>query len=278
MANILLILFLNIVSAKTSCFHRYLEEKVDFCSCDHPIEATSLSAFSFMEAVLLCSMRCSQIAGCVVYNFFIATNQCQLFNQTLNKFSVLPGCINYFKNDGENPPIIRPLTITVDNELWEFYLNGNNVSVAKHFPNARFWSIPDTYNLTGGIQVIALKTYNYQGDGGFIASTSDSYILTNATWKCSLNYYDGWYKIYYNDSFWPAAKNAIWPTSTNYYPPLSKAAKWIVDSTDCKNCVLYCRKNVIGKFQNICNNFRYRILFKIRLFFVSEYVEPNGCL
>ncbi|ESO04906.1 hypothetical protein HELRODRAFT_171908 [Helobdella robusta] len=241
-----------VISSK-NCFRRLEEGDVDFCSCDHSIEDRSLSTFSFLEALMLCSMRCSQTASCVAYNFFNATNQCQLFNQTLNKFSVMPGCQYYLERgdgfrmlliiltdkfnkyrrstnlflpfDSENFPSNKPLTITVDNMLLEFYLNGKNIPVASNFPNAKVWNIADTYNMTGNVHVIALKTFKNAFDGGFIASTADNYILTNKTWKCTMNYYDGWYKIGYNDSMWPAARYAMWPTSTDYYPPLSLAAR-----------------------------------------------------
>ncbi|ESO04901.1 hypothetical protein HELRODRAFT_171903 [Helobdella robusta] len=231
-----------VIIAKQRCFKPFKEDDVDFCSCDPAIEDRSWSTFSFLEALMLCSMRCSQTASCVAYNFFNATNQCQLFNQTLNKFSVLPGCQYYLKRDrqctitflpfdSENFPSNKPLTITVDNMLLEFYLNGKNIPVASNFPNAKVWNIADTYNMTGNVHVIALKTFKNAFDGGFIASTADNYILTNKTWKCTMNYYDGWYKIGYNDSMWPAARYAMWPTSTDYYPPLSLAARWITDST-----------------------------------------------
>ncbi|ESO04907.1 hypothetical protein HELRODRAFT_171909 [Helobdella robusta] len=85
--------------ANINCFQKFEEDNVSFCSCDPAIEDRSWSTFSFLEALMLCSMRCSQTASCVAYNFFNATNQCQLFNQTLNKFSVVSGCQYYAKND-----------------------------------------------------------------------------------------------------------------------------------------------------------------------------------
>ncbi|ESO04913.1 hypothetical protein HELRODRAFT_171915 [Helobdella robusta] len=99
-AGEVLILNLKIIIATMICFEKFREDNVDFCSCDHPYEDRSLSTFSFIEAFVLCSMRCLQTASCVAYNFFNATNQCQLFNQTLNKFSVPPGCQYYLKKGG----------------------------------------------------------------------------------------------------------------------------------------------------------------------------------
>ncbi|ESO04725.1 hypothetical protein HELRODRAFT_172400 [Helobdella robusta] len=139
------------------------------------------------------------------------------------------------------------LNITVDNELREFYFNGNNISVASNFPNAVYWNRPDSYNLEGDIHVLALKMYNNEFSGGFIASTPDDYILTNKTWKCTLEYYDGWYKIHYNDSLWPDAKLQSWDKDAKLLTYFSPNAKWIIDSTDCKSCLFFCRKSFIGK-------------------------------
>ncbi|ESO04916.1 hypothetical protein HELRODRAFT_171918 [Helobdella robusta] len=154
-AFISLNLWLLSIGAK-KCFQRFEEDNASFCSCDPAIEDRSLSTFSFLEALMLCSMRCSQTASCVAYNFFNATNQCQLFNQTLNKFSVLPGCQYFFKKEEQ----IKPMMINTDDELKEFYFNGENVPVAMNFPHANDWDIPDWLDLSGSMFVLAVKAYN----------------------------------------------------------------------------------------------------------------------
>ncbi|ESO04920.1 hypothetical protein HELRODRAFT_171922 [Helobdella robusta] len=204
------------------CFKPFKEDDVDFCSCDPAIEDRSLSTFSFLEALMLCSMRCSQTASCVAYNFFNATNQCQLFNQTLNKFSVLARLPILFQK--------------------------RNISLQPNFPHALDITTPDRYNLTGNVYVVAAKLHNNMAAGGFIASTADNYILTNETWKCTMNYYDGWYKINYNDSFWPAAQLEIWQGDSTINSFFSKEAKWINHPNDCPNCDFFCRKSFIGEF------------------------------
>ncbi|ESO04910.1 hypothetical protein HELRODRAFT_171912 [Helobdella robusta] len=235
--------------ANINCFQKFEEDSVSFCSCDPAIEDRSWSTFSFLEALMLCSMRCSQTASCVAYNFFNATNQCQLFNQTLNKFSVLSGCQYYLRNGGAE--LNRPLLITADDELQEFFFNGENISLS-YFPNAKNWSQLDTFNMPSEPFVIALKAYNMLFNGGMIAKTPDGYILTNETWKCTTKYYEGWHKISYNDSFWPAGSYSKKLNDTDwlsdpYLVSIFSGADWITNVTACKKCAIYCRKNFIDK-------------------------------
>ncbi|ESO04905.1 hypothetical protein HELRODRAFT_171907 [Helobdella robusta] len=195
------------------------------------IEDRSWSTFSFLEALMLCSMRCSQTASCVAYNFFSATNQCQLFNQTLNKFSILPGCHYYLKKDLS--AFDMNMTNDVDDELREFYINGKNISIASNFSHVKDWTVPDIYHLKGGVTV----------------RSQDNYILTNSTWKCSMNYTDGWYKIIYNDSFWPASKEYL---NSSYQNSIG-ISKWITESNKCEQCIFHCRKRFLGVVQDIEN-------------------------
>ena len=83
--------------------------------------------------------------------------------------------------------------------------------------------------------------------GGLIARTPDDYVLTNNTWKCTSSFYEGWYKIGYNDSLWPAGfvgsrNGKSWPQISSF-----QKAHWIIDESDQKSPYsFYCRKNVIG--------------------------------
>ncbi|ESO04902.1 hypothetical protein HELRODRAFT_171904 [Helobdella robusta] len=226
-----------ITVAKLNCFQRLEEDNVSFCSCDPAIEDRSWSKFSFLEALMLCSMRCSQTASCVAYNFFNATNQCQLFNQTLNKFSVLPGCQYYLKNDKDGIQIKKPLAIHVVDELKEFYFNGNNISAELNFANANNFKLCDRCDLNGNIYVVAVN---------LLVSSDDDFLLTNETWKCTKSYYDGWYKISYDDSFWSDAITVLHPENTDRTGCLSPKAKWIIESSNCSECLFYCRKRFLS--------------------------------
>ncbi|ESO04903.1 hypothetical protein HELRODRAFT_171905 [Helobdella robusta] len=241
-AYLMIIFVMKTFLVNASCVHRLEENNVSFCSCDPAIEDRSWSTFSFLEALMLCSMRCSQTASCVAYNFFSATNQCQLFNQTLNKFSVMPGCQYYYRKDLSATD--KNLTIDVDNQLEEIYINGINVMSALNFPHASEWNIPDVYHLRGDLFVIAVKVYNDLYSGGVVIHTADNYILTNNTWKCTNNYADGWYKIIYNDSFWPAANEFLNPDYKGYIGN----AKWIYGPNKCEYCKFFCRKSFLSNF------------------------------
>ncbi|ESN95496.1 hypothetical protein HELRODRAFT_179269 [Helobdella robusta] len=141
--------------------------------------------------------------------------------------------------------------MSVDNEIREFYVNGNNVSVVPAtFPHALQWDVPDTYILTCGVlYVLAIKGWNNENDGGFIASTPDHYILTNNSWKCTTTYYADWYKTNYDASFWPDAHYGIAQAEAAESPPFptTSAAMWITDPTDCLKCIFYCRKTFTSK-------------------------------
>ncbi|ESN94080.1 hypothetical protein HELRODRAFT_180248 [Helobdella robusta] len=304
----LMIICINILTvfyAHARCFTRFATDGKCFCACDSPFSSTKFSMVSAREAVLLCSMRCSQTADCVAYNFIEGSNQCQLFNQTSKTFSLVPNCQHFTNHDRLQKN--RTLLITADNILTEFYVNGKSISVNENFPHATSWDILDTYALIGPVYVIAVLSRNTNLNGGLIAKTLDGYILTNSTWECTNDFHEGWYRIDYDDSSWPDAKhakqnaednvlnltdavwivggliaktldnyiltNSTWRCTNNtydgwyevgyddsdwpaavvgkrekdkkYFVKNFKPAQWITDESDCKSCAsnFYCRKN-----------------------------------
>ncbi|ESO04918.1 hypothetical protein HELRODRAFT_171920 [Helobdella robusta] len=132
--------------------------------------------------------------------------------------------------------------MSVDNELRELYVNGLNIPVVPAtFPNALLWNVPDTYKLTCRVlYVLAIKGWNNGHYGGLVVSTPDNYILTNKTWKCNITYHSGWYKIKYDDSLWPVARYGSAQGDSSINSQLSPIVKWIIDPTDCLNCIFYC--------------------------------------
>ncbi|ESO04908.1 hypothetical protein HELRODRAFT_171910 [Helobdella robusta] len=98
------------------------------------------------------------------------------------------------------------LTINADNEIREFYVNGENISVALNFPHANQWDIPDSYNLAGSLHALAVKSYN------------------NA----------------YTAAHWGS-----WQGSVKDNAPYSATANWIIDPTDCLTCIFYCRISIV---------------------------------
>ncbi|ESO12544.1 hypothetical protein HELRODRAFT_159102 [Helobdella robusta] len=279
---------LNVIIAKSNCFQRFKEDGASFCSCDRPSDNFTLSTFSCWGALMFCSMACLKAPDCLAYNFWNATNQCQLFNQTLKKYSILSGCQHYIKKSPSRINTI--LTISVDNALIGFYVNGKNISVALNFPHANDVTTADTYNLSATqLHVLAVLARNDGGPNGLIIGSSDDYVQSNSSWKCTPNAYKDWYKINYNDSSWPAASVVL--------PPIIAAivtgmAKWISGLSNCSVCAadFYCRKNFIanlnrlislilnyytsdimrqvvklGKQMSIANDFQYRPTLKTLL-------------
>ncbi|ESO06576.1 hypothetical protein HELRODRAFT_160759 [Helobdella robusta] len=229
------LLFMHLLFRITyaECFTKYERDGTCFCSCDSSVESSYLSTISSVEALILCSMRCSQKSSCVAYNFFTASNQCQLFNKTGNCFRVVPNCHHYFKlTSNVNLALSRSLLITVDNFLLAFYVNGAAVDVPLYFRNAGDWTKTDRYTLAGDVIVLAIKPRNSGGAGRLIAKSSDDYILTNSTWKCTNNSYDGWYEVDYDDSFWPGAVVKRREKNSAHAMLVFMPALWITDSTD----------------------------------------------
>ncbi|ESO04921.1 hypothetical protein HELRODRAFT_171923 [Helobdella robusta] len=192
-----------------------------------------------IRSLLECSSKCSHhvslvdndTATCNAFNY-ISKNAsdpakyCQLFNFNcgfeFEMISNISNCQAYEANESTKG---RVLTMTADNQLKEFYVNGNNISVdPTTFPNANKWNQPDTYNLTCRvIYTLAVKAWNNYIKGGFIANTADHYILTNSTWKCSMNYTENWYEIDFDDSLWPAAYYGKWQGDSKLKPPIKDA-------------------------------------------------------
>ncbi|ESO06566.1 hypothetical protein HELRODRAFT_160748 [Helobdella robusta] len=232
-----------IFNAYAKCFTTFKRDGKHFCACGSSFESSSFPMFSSVEAFMFCSMKCSQSTSCAAYNFFIASNNCQLFNRTVETFAAIPNCQYY--SEIEAPVMKLTLLITVDDELTEFYINGNSVPVALNFPNAKDWRLLDMYELTGAIYVLAIKSFNaLGGPGGLIAKSSDNYILTNSSWKCTNNSYDGWYEVDYDDSFWSDAVVGRRERDNIHVMPGFKPAFWIIDYTDNNySGYFYCRKS-----------------------------------
>ncbi|ESO06567.1 hypothetical protein HELRODRAFT_160749 [Helobdella robusta] len=233
-------------STNAGCFTELVVDGKRLCAMDPSFNSTEFPKSSSREALITCSMECLQTSSCLAYNFRCNSNLCQIFNQPLKSFSVMSDCQYYYKS-GAGLLMNQSLLITVDNELVEFYVNGKAVPVASNFPSANNWIMTDTYELSGDIYVLAVKSFNAGGSGGLIAKTADNHVLTNASWKCTNELYPGWYKLDYDDSFWPAAFVGKRERDLVHAMPIFKPALWITDPSDCSNCLatFYCRKNFI---------------------------------
>ncbi|ESN94077.1 hypothetical protein HELRODRAFT_180245 [Helobdella robusta] len=243
----IVILYLILTSKLCECLKCFTKFE-NYCACDTNFNKSEFSTFSYWDGLFLCSFKCSQTHHCVAYNFWSESNQCQLFNKRLKKFSVVTNCQYYFKEGGSVNN--RSLEFSVDNFLIEFYINGENISVAKNFQGAKVWATVKTYkNLPDELYSVAVLFYNDGGPGGMIAKSSDGYVLTDGSWKCTDTFYEGWQKLDYNDSFWSDAIVGRRQTYVNSYP-IGEPAKWISERGDCYDChaYFYCKKNFIRMY------------------------------
>ncbi|ESN94085.1 hypothetical protein HELRODRAFT_180253 [Helobdella robusta] len=234
--------------ACSKCFTKFKRSGKSFCACDLPFAKLNFASSSSKEAFMLCSMRCSQTNNCVAYNYWLHSNDCQLFDGKLRNFSVVPHCHYFFETAHQAGVQFNQslLTITVDDELSEFYVNGDSVPIQSNFPNANTWKKNDTYDLTGSIYVLAIRSHNVRDLGGLIAKTLDDHILTNSTWKCLKEAYDGWYEVGYDDSSWPAANKGRRNGNLANTPKEFHPAYWITEPKDTfGDSYFYCRKNFI---------------------------------
>ena len=134
----------------------------------------------------------------------------------------------------------RVLSITVD-DAFVLYIDGVE---QPNLPNHGNWGATDTIEIPDDTEVIAIRAYNTIGIAGILASTSDEYVLTNSTWKCTNNGHDDWMSVFYNDESW---QNAISHASNGQgpwgpRPGISPKSKWIwTPSHTQKGLTIYCR-------------------------------------
>ncbi|ESO06568.1 hypothetical protein HELRODRAFT_160750 [Helobdella robusta] len=162
---------------RAKCFEVFEMESRSYCTCAEPFKSTMISAVaSYRQALLLCSMRCSQLGNCMAFNFWDSSNFCQLFNQTTKSLSMISNCKHYLNAEVHESRLSynKTLNITVDNELIEFYVNGVSVPTRLYFPNADDWSKADTYNIQGYIHVLAIKSLNSGGTENITGTESDA--------------------------------------------------------------------------------------------------------
>lgn len=106
----------------------------------------------------------------------------------------------------------------------QLFLNGNEINDLK---NANNRYDLDAVMLPIDAKVIAVKGTNKDDDdAGILASSSDGFISTNTSWKCSKEYEKGWVGVDFDDSKWPQASVV---TSANNKPivGISHHASWI---------------------------------------------------
>jgi hypothetical protein len=97
------------------------------------------------------------------------------------------------------------LTLTGDNQIVEFYYDGIKVPAKPNFDD---WTKTDTVSIPSTSSVLAVKLLNIAGSpAGFLASSSDGTILTDAHWRCinADQPIADWMAVEYDASSWDKA-------------------------------------------------------------------------
>ena len=95
---------------------------------------------------------------------------------------------------------------------------------------------------------------NCQGACGKVIGQFSDGKITDETWKCSLEYFNDWDKVTFDDRLWPPAVDALDMNLADYSVLIENqkifgAAKWIhsIENNSSTNNLTYCRKH-LGNF------------------------------
>jgi hypothetical protein len=122
-----------------------------------------------------------------------------------------------------DPCIEQTLAITADNKL-VLYIDGDQVTDLQH---ANAFNHADFVPLSASTRVIAVNAQSNGKHGGILASSIT--FVTDASWKCTNQFYDGWQTTDFNDSGWAACDEVA---AHGVKPPqqvdgIEPAALWI---------------------------------------------------
>lgn len=140
-------------------------------------------------------------------------------------------------------PVDRKFTLDTDDKVY-LYFDGEEIKGSSQFGS---WKTSVTVDLPGTTKVIAVKGMNTYGDPGFLGSTSDGYIVTNSSWRCTKDYFLGWNRVEYEYYNWPEAYEVM-EYSEKKVSGINPNAKWIWTHSDFRtgkgDRVVFCRFNV----------------------------------
>ena len=95
-------------------------------------------------------------------------------------------------------------------------------------------------------QVIAISVTNkFMTFGGLRAAMSDGSVVSDSSWKCTIEYVKDWQNVDFDDSLWPAATTTGWAAICEDFPPAAKylwANKYYYALTP--TATSYCRKSL----------------------------------
>lgn len=222
------------------------------CAVAAPSNVTLKSSVIFWKSSdsVACARSCWNSSDCIVFNVY-ANGSCELFNRCSYGLFQSVDCCQAFSDAsyGWNlhragdvigtPPRVLSITGT---DFFHLYFDGIEV---QNLPNANNFLIADTVPIPCSTRVIGAESIDLVSWRGIKGSTSDGYVVTNNTWKCSNVAQTGWPKVAFDDSRWPAA------VYTDPGLPVSGSFRsnahwiWTVNKTDQgMGLHVYCRLNV----------------------------------
>ena len=133
-----------------------------------------------------------------------------------------------------------------DNEHY-VYIDGK---LARFNDNKDKYTIPISTIVPLNTKLIAVSITNRDGAAGWKGSFYDGSLVTDDSWKCTSNFYSGWYKVDFDDNDWSALYTNGSPIAGCTGFPAS--AKWMWSEPNYNSLsTTYCRKT-LGKFFGHC--------------------------
>lgn len=143
------------------------------------------------------------------------------------------------------------MNITAKSVIYELYVDG----IRRNLSHNDDWQNTDEITLSATNRLIAvLAADSSQACAGILASVTDDFLVTDATWKCKVGPPPRWYLFEFDDSDWPSAyvigpnDNVTWPEACKVLtenPSVSKTANWIwtstIPDTPYYDSVIHCR-------------------------------------
>lgn len=125
------------------------------------------------------------------------------------------------------------MNITAKSVIYELFVD----EIRQNLTHNDDWKTVDGLQLSPHSRLVAiLAADSSETCAGILASVTDDYLVTDATWKCVVGPPPNWYRFELDDSAWPSAYvigpngNVTWPDECKVLteiPTVSQNANWI---------------------------------------------------
>lgn len=127
----------------------------------------------------------------------------------------------------------RTMNITAKSVIYELFVD----EIRQNLTHNDDWKTVDGLQLSPHSRLVAiLAADSSETCAGILASVTDDYLVTDATWKCVVGPPPNWHRFDFDDSAWPSAYvigpngNVTWPDECKVLtevPTVSQNANWI---------------------------------------------------